>query len=249
MSEFMYEGKRIHYERYGEGEHVLLFAHGNTASGAMFVPFMEALPSYTCYLIDFMGHGQSERISAFPPHFWQDQGRQLLALIKEIGKEKVSLIGTSGGAIAALNAALMDPSCIHSVVADSFEGERSFPPSMHDFEQERAASLQDRAAIAFYQAMQGEDYADIVQMDTKMILEQCRQQETYVAPLAQIQVPVLLTGSEQDDMIPDLKDIYADLCAQNANYQQVLFAQGRHPACYSNAPAWIQAVAIFLNQW
>ena len=77
---------------------------------------------FRCILIDFLGNGQSDRVENFSPDMWYDEALQTIALAEHLQCGKVSLIGTSGGAWAAVNAALERPDLFHAVVADSFDG-------------------------------------------------------------------------------------------------------------------------------
>lgn len=129
MAYFTYHEKSVFYEEYGEGAPVV-FLHGSTASSRMFELLM---PLYTgkfrCILIDFLGNGRSDRVSGFPADLWHDEAMQVIALAEHLklagqlkNEEKLSLIGTSGGAWAAVNAALERPDLFSAVVADSFDG-------------------------------------------------------------------------------------------------------------------------------
>lgn len=122
MSYFTYQGKELFYQEAGQGE-PCLFLHGNTASSRMFT-FL--LPLYTQHfrviLLDFLGNGKSQRVDAFPEELWIDQGRQAAELCRRLDCGKVNLVGTSGGAYAAINAALEAPELFGRVVADSFDG-------------------------------------------------------------------------------------------------------------------------------
>ena len=106
MAYFYYAGKRIFYTESGSGI-PCVFLHGNTASSKM---FQFILPLYEqtmgIVLLDFLGNGKSERVCRFPDELWIDQGMQVVTLCKALGYPKVNLVGTSGGAYAAINAAL-----------------------------------------------------------------------------------------------------------------------------------------------
>ena len=99
MAYFKYQYKDIFYEEYGQGEPII-FLHGNTASSKMYEFLM---PLYTenfrCILIDFLGNGQSDRVESFSPDMWYDEALQTIALTEHLQCGKVSLIGTSGGAL------------------------------------------------------------------------------------------------------------------------------------------------------
>ena len=122
MSYFYYQSKRIYYTESGNGAPVL-FLHGNTASSKMFellLPLYEE--RFHVILIDFLGHGRSERLERFPADLWMEEARQTTALLEYLKLGKISLVGTSGGAWAAINAALERPDLVGKVVADSFAG-------------------------------------------------------------------------------------------------------------------------------
>lgn len=122
MAYFNYQDKSVFYEEYGQGE-PLIFLHGNTASSKMselLMPLYEE--NFRCILIDFLGNGQSDRVESFTPDMWHDEALQTVALTEHLQCGKASLIGTSGGAWAAVNAALERPDLFHVVIADSFDG-------------------------------------------------------------------------------------------------------------------------------
>ena len=120
MAYFKYQNKSIFYEGYGQGE-PLIFLHGNTASSKMFELLMPLYAeSFRCILIDFLGNGQPDRVEKFFPDMWNDEALQTIVLIEHLQCGKVSLIGTSGGAWAAVNAALERPDLLHAIIAASF---------------------------------------------------------------------------------------------------------------------------------
>ena len=127
-----YCGRSLWYQEAGEGP-TLIFLHGNTASSRLFEPLLPLYtPHFRCVLLDFLGNGRSDRVASFPTDLWQDQARQVLALIREAGYERPCLLGTSGGAWAAVNAALLAPDAIGAVAADSFDGRTLHPGSARD---------------------------------------------------------------------------------------------------------------------
>ena len=130
MSYFEYEGKRIFYEETGCGRHLLLL-HGNTASSKMFSQVAEQYSKdFKVILIDFLGHGRSDRLKSFPADLWFYEAGQVVAFLREKQYRDVCIIGSSGGAIVAINAALEAPELVGKVIADSFEGEsanKAFP--------------------------------------------------------------------------------------------------------------------------
>lgn len=75
MPYFSYAGKKCYYEMHGEGMPLLLL-HGNTASSKMFAGAVEYFADmFQVILIDFLGHGKSDRLEKFPADLWYEEGR------------------------------------------------------------------------------------------------------------------------------------------------------------------------------
>lgn len=66
MSYFEFDGKEVFYQEIGDGRPLLLL-HGNTASSKMFELVIEMYTGIRkVVLIDFLGHGRSQRLERFP---------------------------------------------------------------------------------------------------------------------------------------------------------------------------------------
>ena len=170
MAYFDYNGKKIYYQELGSGT-PCVFLHGNTASSKMF-EFL--LPLYRddmkIILIDFLGNGKSDRLASFLEEMWIDQGHQIVELCRNLNCGKVNLIGTSGGAYAAINAALEMPELFRKVVADSFDGS-TLPAGFGDgIIRERQAAKRDEQARGFYEWCQGDDWEMVVDLDTEALV-------------------------------------------------------------------------------
>ena len=173
MPYFTYcNGKQIFYRETGNSEgEPCIFLHGNTASYRMF-EFI--LPLYQeemkAVLMDFLGNGKSDRVSSFPEELWIDQGHQIVGLRRALGCDKVNLIGTSGGAYAAINAALEAPELFRKVVADSFDGSTLPEGFGEEIIRERTAAKKDEQARGFYEWCQGEDWETVIDLDTEVLV-------------------------------------------------------------------------------
>ena len=248
MAYFDYYGKNIFYQILGNGQPVV-FLHGNTASSRMF----ELLaPLYTSHcqmiLLDFLGNGRSDRITTFPANLWQQQAQQVINLLEHLHC-RAALVGTSGGAWAALNAALKRPDLIRCVIADSFDGRTLHPTFTEDLLTERATAKQDPQARQFYQWCQGADWKTVIDCDTKALI-QCAQQQLplFCKPLTEIQVPILLLGSKADTMVrTNLAEEYQQMAAEMPYADIHLFDNGSHPAIFSNAEEAAQIICTFLK--
>ena len=150
MAYFPYQGKSIFYDEYGQGE-PLIFLHGNTASLNMFLEIAGRYQeNFKVVLIDFLGHGKSDRLKEFPADLWFDEAQQVIAFLKEKGYKNVNMIGSSGGALVAINVALEAPELVSKVIADSFEGETPLKEFTRNVTADRALSKQDENVLSVY---------------------------------------------------------------------------------------------------
>lgn len=195
MSYFYYQRKKIYYTEAGKGEPVL-FLHGNTASSKMFELLMPLYEDrFHVILIDFLGHGNSDRLEEFPANLWIEEARQTVALLEHLKLGRVNLVGTSGGAWVAINAALERPELVGKVVADSFDGRTLADDFSENLIQERTSSRTDQMAVEFYRWCQGEDWECIVDMDTTALVK-CAEEKLplFTRPLSSLRLRSCLWG-------------------------------------------------------
>ena len=168
MPYFGFDDSQIYYEEHGKGTPVI-FCHGNTASSRMFSLLM---PLYEddlhCILIDFLGCGRSDRTASFPSDIWIDEARQVVSLAQHLELEQVALLGTSGGAWVALNAAMMMKGSVSSLIADSFDGRTLNSSFSSNLIRERESAMKDEDARGFHEWCLGPDWQEIVHKDTKL---------------------------------------------------------------------------------
>lgn len=249
MSYFNYQSKRIYYTESGKGKPVLLL-HGDTASSRMFellLPLYEE--QFHVILIDYLGHGKSDRLEKFPVDLWMEEARQTIALLEHLQLGKADLIGTSGGAWVAVNTALARPDLVGKVVADSFDGRTLADNFAEKLIEERTNAKRDEMAIGFYQWCQGEDWESVVDLDTEALVRCAREKRPlFIKPLGELQVPLLLMGSAGDDMTrTDFQEEYREI-ARETGAGICMFPEGNHPAILSNAEAAAEVIGRFLKQ-
>ncbi len=247
MSYFMYQSKKIYYSETGNGKPVV-FLHGDTASSRMFEPLLPLYEErFRVILVDFLGHGRSDRLTEFPADLWQEEARQTVALLEHLNCGKISLVGSSGGAWAAVNVGLLRPDLVDRIVADSFDGRTLAEDFADNLIKERSGAKQDEQAVWFYQWCQGEDWEQIVDMDTKALIH-CAQakQPLFVSPLSELKRPLLLMGSMRDEMTrSDIRDEY-EAISRETGADIYLFREGGHPAIFSNAEQAAQVIRKFI---
>ena len=248
MSYFYFQSKKIYYAETGNGKPAL-FLHGNTASSRMFEPI---LPLYTkdfrVICMDFLGYGKSDRLEKFPPDIWREEAGQVIALLEHLQLEKAHLVGTSGGAWVAINAALERADLVDKVVADSFDGRTLGADFSENLLRERENAKKDRMARGFYQWCQGEDWERVVDLDTEALVRCAAERlPLFVKPLCRLQAPLLLMGSEKDEMLRrDFQQEYRAIAAETGA-AITLFSAGSHPAILSSAEQAAEAIFRFLK--
>ena len=254
MPYFKYNDKSCYYEEHGEGT-PLLFLHGNTASSKMFCDMVEPFAKdYKVVLIDFVGHGKSDRVEKFATDLWFDEALQVIAFLEQVQYKKANLIGSSGGALVAINVALERPDLVHKVIADSFEGEVPLQEFVQNLVEERETSKQDKGGEMFYYTMQGEDWESVVDNDTIAIYEHAKTiGKFFHKPLNRLHTKMLLTGSKEDEFVKLVDSdfyikTYSKLIGKMGYGEMHIFDQGGHPALLSNKDEFVKLAKDFLSK-
>lgn len=253
MAYFIYQGHACYYEELGVGSPLLLL-HGNTASSKMFEGIAEEYSKkHRVYLIDFLGHGRSERLERFPVDLWYDEAQQVITFLKEKDLYEVDLIGCSGGSLVAINVALEVPERIKKVIADSFEGEVPLKAITDHIAEERAQSKTDENAKMFYYYMQGEGWEQVVDNDTNAIIEHEKTiGKFFHKSLETLKADILLTGSKEDEFVNAMGEDYFEktyrgMIEKIGHGELHLFEKGNHPAMLSSTEEFIEKSEQFLN--
>lgn len=252
MSYFKYQSKNIFYEEIGTGKPLLLL-HGNTASSNMFLSLVEKYAcEYKVILFDFLGHGKSDRLQCFPVDLWYEESKQVIEFLKQKEYHDVFLIGSSGGALVAINVALERPDFVSKVIADSFEGEAQLEVVTSNIVSDREFSKQNVGARMFYKAMQGDDWESVVDNDTNAIVEHAKSIGRFFhKPLSALQADILMTGSNEDEFAACVdmdfyRKTYSKMIKDIGHGSICIFEHGGHPAMLSNQAEFIEETLKFL---
>lgn len=252
MPYFNYGRKNVYFEVHGSG-YPLVMLHGNSVSSKLFeVKLSLYTDSSTVVLIDFLGHGKSDRLDSFPVDFWYDQAIQTKQLITTLGFDKANIIGTSGGALTALNLALEYPTLVNKVIADSFEGDQAIAKYAMKLPEARRKTKTLKDACMFWEYCHGHDWEQVVDSDTDVIVRHYNEIKNFFhKDLSEIKVPTMLTASLEDDEYSDIIDIgktYSELSNKSDNITTHLFPLGRHPAMLTSAEEFAKlAIEFFYN--
>ncbi|HEX7245303.1 MAG TPA: alpha/beta hydrolase [Solirubrobacterales bacterium] len=111
MGELAYEGHRIEYDEFGEGERLLVLVHGLLMNRRMFEPLARELAGQgnRVVCVDLLGHGRSDRPEDLRLYSMPLFARQVVALLDHLGEEAAVVGGTSLGANVALELAVREP--------------------------------------------------------------------------------------------------------------------------------------------
>ncbi|HVY96424.1 MAG TPA: alpha/beta hydrolase [Solirubrobacterales bacterium] len=111
MGEFHYEGHRIEYDSYGEGDRVIVLVHGLLMNRRMYERLGPALAERgnRAVCVDLLGHGRSDRPEDLRLYSMPLFARQVAALIEHLGVGSAVVGGTSLGANVSLELATREP--------------------------------------------------------------------------------------------------------------------------------------------
>jgi len=120
MGEFHYEGHRIEYDSYGEGERVLVLVHGLLMNRRMFERLAPELAAqgHRVVCVDMLGHGRSDRPEDLRLYSMPLFARQVAALLDHLEQPRAVVGGTSLGANVALELAVREPERVRGLFVE-----------------------------------------------------------------------------------------------------------------------------------
>ncbi|HWB69074.1 MAG TPA: alpha/beta hydrolase [Solirubrobacterales bacterium] len=120
MGEFRYEGHRISYDTYGEGDRVLVLVHGLLMNRRMYEPLAPALAAEgnRVVCVDLLGHGRSDRPEDLRLYSMPRFARQVVALLDHLDLSSAVVGGTSLGANVGLELAVAFPERAHGLFVE-----------------------------------------------------------------------------------------------------------------------------------
>jgi len=120
MGDFLYEGHRISYDSYGEGERVLVLVHGLLMNRRMYERLGPALArrGNRVICVDLLGHGRSDRPEDLRLYSMPLFARQVAALLDHLELPSAVVGGTSLGANVALELAARDPDRVRALFVE-----------------------------------------------------------------------------------------------------------------------------------
>lgn len=246
MPYFSYHHHRLFYREAGQGP-LLLILPGNTASSALHQGDVDYFgQQYHAVSLDFLGTGQSDRVAEWGVDWWGQGAEQARALIEHLGQPRALIMGTSGGAVAALLLAIRFPDAAQAVIADSAV-ERWPAETIRASIAGRSPRTPDQ--VGFWRAAHGDDWDQVVEADSRMLLRASADGwHPFGGRLGEIRCPVLITASLSDDLLPpDVGAQVIGMAAQIPDCRAFLHRHGGHPLIWSQPGEFRRHAAAFLE--
>jgi pimeloyl-ACP methyl ester carboxylesterase len=120
MPSFEHDGQRIAYSVHGEGPRLTVLLHGLLLNQRMHERLAAALAERgnRVVCLDLLGHGRSDRPTDMWRYSMTEYGREVVALLDHLDAEQAVVLGTSLGANATLEAAVLAPDRLRGMVIE-----------------------------------------------------------------------------------------------------------------------------------
>jgi pimeloyl-ACP methyl ester carboxylesterase len=118
--DFEYQGHRLVYEEYGEGDRVVVLLPGLLFSRKMHEPLAQTIADrgHRVICLDLLGHGDSDRPPEMGNYGMTIFASQVVALLDELGIDKAVVGGTSLGANVSLEVAAAAPDRLQGLLIE-----------------------------------------------------------------------------------------------------------------------------------
>src|SRR3954465_10142164 len=117
---FRHEGHRLVYDEYGAGQRPLILLPGLLLNRKMHAPLAQALADRGnhVYVLDFLGHGDSDRPRDMARYTMPIFGDQVIGLLDHLELDEVLIGGTSLGANVTLDVMTKVPERLRGTIVE-----------------------------------------------------------------------------------------------------------------------------------
>jgi pimeloyl-ACP methyl ester carboxylesterase len=246
MGKFIFDSKTINYRSKGKGE-LIIFLPGNSASSIVYQSQIDFFSKkYYAVSIDFLGTGQSDRISDTKENWWKFSAKQVNALIEHLGYQNAIIVGSSGGAVVGMFLAAEYPNKVKSLILESFS--LKFTKRMFENNVIKERRIPDDSQKQFWSYCHGNDWENVIKQDTDIIKRMVENGGHWLEDSpTKVNCPVILLGSREDDFIPNIDKDFKLLADQIGDCKIALSDKGSHPLIWTNTPFFNAEVENFLN--
>jgi pimeloyl-ACP methyl ester carboxylesterase len=120
IGQFFHDDHRLEYTEYGAGDRWVVLVHGQLMPRRMHQPLARKLAASGAHVVtvDLLGHGRSDRPHDPMLYSMTAFGEQIIALLDHLGADRAVLGGTSLGANASLEAAVLAPDRVQGLLIE-----------------------------------------------------------------------------------------------------------------------------------
>jgi pimeloyl-ACP methyl ester carboxylesterase len=135
LRSFVWNGRRLGYETYGEGDRVLVLLHGLLMDARLNRGLARALArgGHRVVLLDLLGHGASDKPLHAAEYRFDVYAEQVVALLDHLRVERAVVGGLSLGANVALHVAAGHPERVRGLILEMPVLERAVPAAALTF--------------------------------------------------------------------------------------------------------------------
>ena len=236
MSSYKNKNNKIYYNIYNSKGNInnLLLIHDNGQSSKIFDSEIKFYSSYfNTMTVDLSGHGKSPS-SNDPDHsFWISNAIAISELCEKEKFKKTSIIALGEGSLVALNMALVNPSLVKSILAESLPGIEPDQEYLNTILNYREHAKKSEAK-SFFQSMNGSRWEKVLDEDSIMHEDFMENGSGYLyGDPGLISCPVLFAGSSGYDLIPDMEDRLKNAMSSVKKAQVHLFSSAKYPLIVS----------------
>jgi len=232
MLSFRSRENRLSYNITGtaESSNNLMLIHDNGQSSRVFDSELRFYSTYfNTITVDLTGHGKSPRGTDTYDNFWITNAEAALLVCEKLKLKKVSVIGTGGGALVAMNMALLNPGMVKSIIAESMPGleaDSLYVEYLESYRKKaRGSDMKQK-----YQMMNGSRWEKVLDEDTQMQKDFVKRGGHFLhGDAASLPCPVLLTGCPGYDLLPDIEERLKQSSERIKKSQIHIFSSGRYP--------------------
>ena len=128
-----------------------------------------------------------------------------------------------------------------------FEGLKADPGITEQIRNGRAQAKTFGGFVEYLKTLHGDDWEQVFDADTDSVLRHAEQiGDFFHKPIDELKVPMLLTGSLEDDMFPKghCKALFDEICAKTSFATAHIFERGGHPAMLSNMDEFVELLSV-----
>ena len=237
-------GIELHYEIVGTGT-PLLWLHGFLGCGADWRHiFSEPPAGYQLIAPDMRGHGASTNPTS--EFTFRQAAQDIAALLRHLGVTRIQAIGVSGGGIALLHLATLEPSTIACMVVVS--APPYFPEQARAIQRQSSEAMFGEATMAHMRASHKYGEPQVQQLIAHArALAQSYDDVNFTPPLlARITADTLIVFGDSDPFYP--VSLASELHAAIPRSRLWVIPGGGHaPVFGPDAPAFVEQAVRFLE--